>query len=264
MHGLPAVVLMRALPDLTLNVSLTLPQYLTTSPMRLSIPGFILTKLSENQHALPAQVIAKLEARPALFSFKSIASAADGVILSRGNLGLDVPPEKMALVQKAVISNCNIMVRLSPDLDLTLTLQWAWTRCRMICSGAEGRHLQLHPHSARRRSLGKAMFYSSLQQGPRAQNGSARVVKPASPQDLNANPDAVRAERLLAIRARYAHAECGLSASTDAGLSVFTYKELFVRMLERQEHAASSWHVLSIVLTFLHAFSTPPVCRASR
>ena len=57
------------------------------------------------------QIIAKLEARPALFSFKSIVSAADGVILSRGNLGLDVPPEKMALVQKAVISNCNIMVQ---------------------------------------------------------------------------------------------------------------------------------------------------------
>ena len=61
-----------------------------------------------------AQIIAKLEARPALFSFKSIAAAANGVILSRGNLGLDVPPEKMALVQKAVISNCNIMVHPVP------------------------------------------------------------------------------------------------------------------------------------------------------
>ena len=56
-----------------------------------------------------AQIIAKCETRQALFNFKSIASAADGIILSRGNLGLDVLPEKMALVQKSVISNCNLI-----------------------------------------------------------------------------------------------------------------------------------------------------------
>ena len=55
------------------------------------------------------QIIAKCETRQSLFNFKSIASAADGIILSRGNLGLDVLPEKMALVQKSVISNCNLM-----------------------------------------------------------------------------------------------------------------------------------------------------------
>ena len=52
------------------------------------------------------RILAKLETRQALFSFEAIAAAADGVILSRGNLGLDVLPEKMALVQKAVIAAC--------------------------------------------------------------------------------------------------------------------------------------------------------------
>ena len=56
-----------------------------------------------------AQIIAKCETRQSLFNFKSIAGAADGIILSRGNLGLDVLPEKMALVQKSVISNCNLI-----------------------------------------------------------------------------------------------------------------------------------------------------------
>lgn len=55
------------------------------------------------------QVLAKCETRQALFEFQDIASRSDGIILSRGNLGLDVLPEKMALVQKAVISNCNIL-----------------------------------------------------------------------------------------------------------------------------------------------------------
>jgi len=52
------------------------------------------------------RVLAKVETRQALFNFGPIARAADGVILSRGNLGLDVLPEKMALVQKAVVAAC--------------------------------------------------------------------------------------------------------------------------------------------------------------
>jgi hypothetical protein len=34
---------------------------------------------------------------------------ADGLVLSRGNLGLDCLPEKMALIQKAIIQYCNIV-----------------------------------------------------------------------------------------------------------------------------------------------------------
>ncbi|KAK9811564.1 hypothetical protein WJX72_005997 [[Myrmecia] bisecta] len=56
-----------------------------------------------------AKIIAKVENRQALNNFSSIATMADGVILSRGNLGLDVAPEKMALVQKCAISRCNLL-----------------------------------------------------------------------------------------------------------------------------------------------------------
>ena len=54
-------------------------------------------------------MLAKCETRQALFEFQDIAQQADGIIVSRGNLGLDVLPEKMALIQKAIISNCNLM-----------------------------------------------------------------------------------------------------------------------------------------------------------
>ena len=54
------------------------------------------------------QLIAKCETRQALFAFPQIAAAADGICMSRGNLGLDVLPEKMALVQKAMVSACNL------------------------------------------------------------------------------------------------------------------------------------------------------------
>lgn len=63
-----------------------------------------LSSQTKDPHAL--QILAKLEARQSLFAFKDIAAASDGVIMSRGNLGLDVVPEKMALIQKVHISGC--------------------------------------------------------------------------------------------------------------------------------------------------------------
>lgn len=55
------------------------------------------------------KILAKVENQAALYNFAGIATAADGVIISRGNLGLDVAPEKMARVQKEVISKCNLL-----------------------------------------------------------------------------------------------------------------------------------------------------------
>lgn len=48
-------------------------------------------------------VVAKVESRRGLFAMKDILAVADAVCLSRGNLGLDCLPEKMASLQKAVV-----------------------------------------------------------------------------------------------------------------------------------------------------------------
>ncbi len=64
-----------------------------------------LDKLSLEQ----TKILAKVENQAALYNFAGIATAADGVIISRGNMGLDVAPEKMARVQKEVISKCNLL-----------------------------------------------------------------------------------------------------------------------------------------------------------
>ncbi|KAL6785143.1 PYK2 [Auxenochlorella protothecoides x Auxenochlorella symbiontica] len=55
------------------------------------------------------KVLAKCETRQSLFAFKQLVRAADGIIISRGNLGLDVPPEKMAMIQKSMISTCVVL-----------------------------------------------------------------------------------------------------------------------------------------------------------
>ena len=59
-------------------------------------------------HPVPCGLL-QVENRVALLNFEAICLQADGVIFSRGNLGLDVAPEKMALVQKSCISRCNLL-----------------------------------------------------------------------------------------------------------------------------------------------------------
>eukprot|EP01024_Parvocaulis_polyphysoides_P059100 TRINITY_DN637_c0_g2_i1.p1 TRINITY_DN637_c0_g2~~TRINITY_DN637_c0_g2_i1.p1 ORF type:complete len:727 (+),score=108.62 TRINITY_DN637_c0_g2_i1:227-2182(+) len=54
------------------------------------------------------RLLAKIEVKEALQSFKSILEASDGVILSRDALAFDLPPEKIPMIQKAVISQCNL------------------------------------------------------------------------------------------------------------------------------------------------------------
>jgi pyruvate kinase len=52
------------------------------------------------------QIMAKVENREGLCNIEAIADAADGIILSRGNLGVDLPPEKLFKVQKLAVSVC--------------------------------------------------------------------------------------------------------------------------------------------------------------
>ncbi|WIA20835.1 hypothetical protein OEZ85_005187 [Tetradesmus obliquus] len=55
------------------------------------------------------KVLAKVETRQGLLNFRGILAGADGIVISRGHIGLDVAPEKMALVQKQLISHCNLL-----------------------------------------------------------------------------------------------------------------------------------------------------------
>ncbi|KAH8502126.1 hypothetical protein H0E87_016766 [Populus deltoides] len=54
------------------------------------------------------QIFAKIENVEGLTHFDEILQEADGVILSRGNLGIDLPPEKVFLFQKTAVFKCNM------------------------------------------------------------------------------------------------------------------------------------------------------------
>lgn len=53
-------------------------------------------------------IYAKVETVEGLEHFDEILQEADGIILSRGNLGIDLPPEKVFLFQKYAVNRCNM------------------------------------------------------------------------------------------------------------------------------------------------------------
>ncbi|VFQ80269.1 unnamed protein product [Cuscuta campestris] len=55
-----------------------------------------------------AQIFAKIENVEGLTHFDEILQEADGIIFARGNLGVDLPPEKVFFFQKVALFKCNM------------------------------------------------------------------------------------------------------------------------------------------------------------
>ena len=83
--------------------------FIAASFVRTSNDIVNIRKVLDDDGGEHIRIIAKIESRDGVDNLESILEVADGVMVARGDLGVEIPPEEVPIVQKTMIKSCNLV-----------------------------------------------------------------------------------------------------------------------------------------------------------
>ena len=79
-----------------------------TTPSPVEKAREIAREAARKNRVRPPMIMAKIERREALERFDDILEVCDGIMLGRGDLGVEIPPEEVPIVQKDITERCRL------------------------------------------------------------------------------------------------------------------------------------------------------------
>ncbi|KAA9022599.1 pyruvate kinase [Niallia endozanthoxylica] len=83
--------------------------FIAASFVRRASDVLEIRKLLEENHATNIQIIPKIENQEGVDNIDEILEVSDGLMVARGDLGVEIPAEEVPLVQKNLIKKCNAL-----------------------------------------------------------------------------------------------------------------------------------------------------------
>lgn len=68
-------------------------------------------QLLQQENAAHIQIIAKIDSEEGLSNFEEILDLADGIMICRADLALEIPPERVFVAQKWMIEKANYLAK---------------------------------------------------------------------------------------------------------------------------------------------------------
>ncbi|WP_100373740.1 pyruvate kinase [Bacillus sp. FJAT-45037] len=85
--------------------------FIAASFVRRAADVLEIRELLEQHEAADIQIIPKIENQEGVDNIDEILEVSDGVMVARGDLGVEIPAEEVPLVQKDLIKKCNVVAK---------------------------------------------------------------------------------------------------------------------------------------------------------